>query len=61
MALSWIETLMQLGLLREANFKAVKSLTAWEYLLQLCGIAQDSQGCYCFLGKYSRRKQSKIL
>ena len=30
MAISGIETLMQQGLLGEANFKAAKSLTAWE-------------------------------
>ena len=30
MAISGIETLMQLGLWGEANFKAEKSLTTWE-------------------------------
>ena len=30
MATSEIETLKQLGLLGEANFKAAKSLTAWD-------------------------------
>ena len=30
MAISGIETLMQLGLLGKAYFKAAKSLTAWE-------------------------------
>ena len=29
-AISGIETLRQLGLLGKANFKAAKSLTAWE-------------------------------
>ena len=53
MAISEIGTLMQLGSLGKANFKAEKSLTAWELLLQVCGIAQDSQECCCFLGKYS--------
>ena len=30
MGISGIETLIQLGLLGKANFKAAKSLTAWE-------------------------------
>ena len=60
MVISGIKTLMQLGLLGEANFKAAKSLTTWEYLQQVCGIAQDTQECCFFLGKYSQRKQSKI-
>ena len=30
MAISGIETLMQLGVLGKANFKAAKSLTVWE-------------------------------
>ena len=50
MAISGIETLMQMGLLCEANFKAAKSLTAWEYLQQVCGIAKDSHECCCFQG-----------
>ena len=37
-----IETLMQLGSLGEANFKPAKSLTAWEKLQQVCGIAKYS-------------------
>ena len=37
MAISGIETLMLLGLVGKANFKAAK----------------DSQECCCFLGKYS--------
>ena len=53
MAIGGIETLRQLGLLGEANFKAAKSLTAWESLQQVCGIAKDSQVLCCFLGKYS--------
>ena len=39
---------MQVGLLDEANFKAAKSLTAWEQFLQTDGIAQDSQECLLF-------------
>ena len=54
MAISGIETLMQLGSLGKANyFKTAKSLTAWEQLQQVCGIAQDSQECCCFLVEYS--------
>ena len=50
MPISGIETLMQLG---KANFKATRSLPAWEYLQQVCGIDKDSQECCCFLGEYS--------
>ena len=52
-AIGGIETLWQLGLLGKANFKAAKSLTAWEYLQQVKATAKDSQVLYCFLGKYS--------
>ena len=41
-AISWIETLRQLGLLGKANFKDAKSLTAWEYLQQVKATAKDS-------------------
>ena len=58
-AIGGIETLRQLGLLGKANFKATKSLTAWEYLQQVKATAKDSQVLCCFLGKYSQRKQSK--
>ena len=50
MAIGGIETLRQLG---KANFKAAKSLTAWEYLQQVKATAKDSQVLCCFLGKYS--------
>ena len=56
MAISGIETVMQLGSLGEANFKAAKYLTSLEELHQTGGIAQDSQDsqeCCCFLGEYS--------
>ena len=53
MANSGIETLLQLGLLDKANFKAAKSLTTWELLQQVCGIAKDSQECCCSLVEYS--------
>ena len=53
MAIGGIETLRQLGLLGEANFKAAKSLTTWEYLQQVKATAKDSQVLCCFLGKYS--------
>ena len=53
MAISGIETLMQLGSLGEANFKAAKSLTAWEKLQQVKATAKDSQVLCCFLGKDS--------
>ena len=43
MAIGGIETLRQLGSLGEANFKASKSLTAWEYLQQVEATAKDSQ------------------
>ena len=59
MAIGGIETLRQLGSLGEANFKAAKSLTAWEYLQQVKATAKDSHVLCCFLGKYSERKQSK--
>ena len=52
-AINGIETLRQLGSLGEANFKAAKSLTAWEYLQQVKATAKDSQVLCCFLGKYS--------
>ena len=52
-AISRIETLRQLHLLGEANFKAAKSLTAWEWLQQVKATAKDSQVLCCFLGKYS--------
>ena len=35
MAISGIETLMLLGSLGKANFKAAKSLSTWEYLQQV--------------------------
>ena len=53
MAISGIETLRQLGLLGKANFKAAKSLTAWEYLQQVKASPKDTQVLCCFLGKYS--------
>ena len=53
MAIGGIETLRQLGSLGKANFKAAKSLTAWEYLQQVKATAKDSQVLCCFLGKYS--------
>ena len=52
-AIVGIEILRQLGLLGEANFKAAKSLTAWEWLQQVKATAKDSQVLCCFLGKYS--------
>ena len=52
MAIGGIETLRQLGSLSEANFKAAKSLTAWEYLQQVKATAKDSQVLCCFPGKY---------
>ena len=52
-AIGGIEALMQLGSLGEANFKAAKSLTAWEWLQQVRPAAEDSQVLCCFLGKYS--------
>ena len=52
-AIGGIETLRQLGSLVEANFKATKSLTAWEYLQQVKATAKYSQVLCCFLGKYS--------
>ena len=61
MAIGGIEPLRQLGSLGEANFKAPKSLTAWDYLQQVKATAKDSQVLCCFLGKYSGRKQSKTL
>ena len=48
-AISGTETLMQLGLLGAANFKAAKSLTAWEQLQQVKVTAKDCQECCCFL------------
>ena len=60
MAIGGIETLRQLGLLGEANFKAAKSLTAWEYLLQVKVTAKDSQECCCFLG-LKENKVSSLL
>ena len=42
MAIGGIETLRQPGSLGEANFKAAKSLTAWEYLQQVKATAKDS-------------------
>ena len=42
-AIGGIETLRQLGSLGKANFKAAKSLTAWEYLQQVKATAKDSQ------------------
>ena len=40
-AIGGIETLRQLGSLGKANFKAAKSLTAWEYLQQVRATAKD--------------------
>ena len=59
-AIGGIDTLRQLGLLGKANFKAAKTLNAWEYLQQVEATAKDSQVLCCFLGKYSQRKQSKL-
>ena len=52
-AIGGIDTLRQLSSLGEANFKAAKSLTAWEYLQQVKATGKDSQVLCCFLGKYS--------
>ena len=60
MAIGGIETLRQLGLLGEANFKASKSLTAWEYLQQVKATGKDSQECCCFLG-LKENKVSSLL
>ena len=59
-AISGIETLRQLGLLGKANFKAAKSLTAWEELQQVTATAKDSQECCCFLG-LNENKISSLL
>ena len=61
MAISGIETLLQLGSLGEANFQSVKSLTAWEYLQQLGGIAEDSQDCCWFLGNTLEENKVRSL
>ena len=42
-AIGGIETLRKLGWLGKANFKAARSLTAWEYLKQVKATAKDSQ------------------
>ena len=47
-AIGGIETLRQLSSLGEANFKAAKSLTAWEYLQQVKATAKDSQSTLLF-------------
>ena len=60
MAISGIETLRQLSLLGKANFKAAKSLTAWEYFQQVQATAKDSQECFCFLG-LKENKVSSLL
>ena len=60
MAVSGIETLIQLGSLGEANFKAAKSLTAWEYLQQVKATAKDSQECCCFLGLKENKVRSLL-
>ena len=59
-AISGIETLWQLGLLGKVNFKAPKSLTAWEGLQQVKATAKDSQECCCFLG-LKENKVSTLL
>ena len=53
MAITGIETVMELCLLGKANLKVEKSLTAWEQLQQVHGIAKLSQECCCFLEEYS--------
>ena len=60
MAIGGIETLRQLGLLGKANFKAAKSLTAWECLQQVKATAKGSQECCCFLG-LKENKVSSLL
>ena len=60
MAINGLETLRQLGLLGRANFKAAKSLTAWEYLQQVKATTNDSQECCCFLG-LKENKVSPLL
>ena len=51
-AIGGIETLRKLGSLGEANFKAAKSLTAWEYLQQVNATNKDSQVLIRFYPKY---------
>ena len=60
MVINGIETLRQLGLLDKANFKAAKSLAAWEYLQQVKATAKDSQECCCFLGLKENKVSSPL-
>ena len=62
MAISEIETLMQLGSLGEANFKAAKSLTAWEQLQQVCGILPKTlKNVVVFLGNTLEENKVRSL
>ena len=60
MANTEIETLRQLGLLGKANFKAEKSLAAWDSFQQVKATAKDSQECCYFLG-LKENKVSSLL
>ena len=61
MAIGGIETLRQLGSLGEANFKAAKSLTIWEYLQQVKVTAKDSQVLVVFLGNTLEENKVRLL
>ena len=59
-AICGIETLRLLGLMGKADFKAAKSLMAWEYLQQVKATAKDSQECCCFLGLKENKVSSHL-
>ena len=60
MVINGIETLRQLGLLGKANFKAAKSLTAWENPQQVKATAKDSQEYCWFLGLKENKVNSLL-
>ena len=52
---------MQLGSLVKANFKAEKSLTAWEYLQKLVGLLKNFKNVVVFLGNTLEENKVRSL
>ena len=60
MAISGIETLMQLGLLGETNFKAAKSLTACNFS-NFVGLPKTLKNVVVFLGNTLEENKVRSL
>ena len=61
MAISGIETLMQLGLLGKANFKAAKSLPLGSNFSKFVGLPKTLKNFVVFLGNTLEENKVRLL